>query len=80
MARPNRSFGCGRRRPGILGLADGVELLLQAQVIKLSERQADEDVDAVGEHPQRIGEGKADFGLGPGRRRRIGTPQCAVIG
>ena len=36
MARPNRSFGGGHwRRACILGLADGVELLLQAQAIEL---------------------------------------------
>ena len=64
MKPPPRSFGGGHwRRAGVLSLADGVEPPLQAQAIELGERQAYEDVDAVGEHPQRICECKADFGL-----------------
>ena len=66
--------------PCVLRLADRVELLLQAQPVERAERQADEDVDAVGQHSERVGEGEADFGFGAVAAAGSGMPQCAVIG
>ena len=69
---------------GIPRHADRVELFLQRQLIERAQRQAHEDVYAVGQHPHGVGEGEADFSFGtlggcrigdaPMRRHRLARP------
>src|SRR5208282_3315568 len=70
-----RSFYC---RCGfvsrVFGLADRIEPSLQRQLVEGFDRQADEYRDAVVQHAERIGEGKATFCLVAGGRSRIGKP------
>src|SRR5690606_24860029 len=64
----------GRGRIGIARPPpDGVETLLQGEVVERGQWQADEYRDAVAEHPECFGESEPDFGFGAGRGRRIGN-------
>ena len=44
----------GSRVPCVSQLADVPELGLQGQLIERPDRQADEDIDAIGEHPPKF--------------------------
>ena len=76
--------------PACLGLADGLQLLLQSELVERADRQADENRDAVVEHPERVGEGEPDFSLvagggcgignAPMRGHRLARPHRAGLG
>jgi hypothetical protein len=78
-----RSFGSGRwRLTRVLGLADGIQLLLKRECVERTERQVDEDGNAIIEHSKRVGEGKADFSLvagGGGGRAPQESKRCCGI-
>src|SRR5262249_12789264 len=45
----------------VLRRSNGIKLFLQTQFLELVERQAHKNIDAIGEHSQRIGKGEANF-------------------
>lgn len=53
-------------------LADRIQLLLKTERIERLHREADKDVNPVGEHPDCIGERVAHFRLGPSFRGGVG--------
>src|SRR3981081_3666280 len=66
-------FGGSRRGPAsVLGLADGIQLFLQRQLVEGANRQTDKNRDAVIEHSKCIGKSETNFGRVSGGCGRIG--------
>src|SRR3954453_8454753 len=69
----------GSLRGGSLA-PDLVQPPLQTELIEAGYRPRGECRDALMQHAVGVLEGKRDLGVAAGRFRRIGMPQCAVIG
>src|SRR3974390_1207179 len=66
------SFGGGRRRLASASLAYRVQMLLEREHVERTQWQTGENRNSIVEHAVGVSEGKADFGLVPGRRCGVG--------